>query len=108
MIRIDTSKFTNEDFILDKKRGDLILTKFLRDIAKNSKRNQFQIALDLIGMLKIEFDSMKQLLTETGVYSEYRKMKIDKVPQLEILLENLDLFDMTWKQIPVIFGDGQY
>ena len=108
MIRIDTSKFTNEDFILDKKRGDLILTKFLRDIAKNSKRNQFQIALDLIGMLKIEFDSMKQLLTETGVYSEYRKMKIGKIPQLEILLENLDLFDVTWKQIPVIFGDAQY
>ena len=108
MMRIDTNKFTEEDFILDKKKGDLILTKFLREIAKNSKRNQFQIALDLIGMLKIELDSMTQLLKEAKAYSEYIKMRVDKVPQIEFLLENLDLFDKVWKQIPVIFGDEQY
>jgi len=108
MIRMDTSKFTCEDFVLDKKRGDLILTKFLRDIAKNSKRNQFQIALDLIGMLKIESDSMKELLKESGVYSEYKKMHFEKIPQIKILWENLELFDNAWQQIPKIFGDEQY
>ena len=106
MSRIDTSKFDRNDFILDKKQADLLLTKFLREIANGKKgKSQYNVALDLIGYLKIELDSMKEFLKEIKIFHLYEKIRHDKIPQLEILWGNLELFDEVWKKIPIRFGD---